>query len=274
VLRDVARLGVLVWYLVVLSSCRLVVSSSRPNSAPLFSSPPSAQLVRCLFDVEDGARRVLLHTLVPDHSIQLLVCDAHCSVLVHTSSRCAHLRPRPGWTLWGFWRREQSGCRSAGSIRRYPSFSKCTNVPHRLCADTHASSNSRASLRNAFLHFLHIKVMSNVCISGWSACSAWHSAQSNHFLPGCHEPSFCSKHCGGPTAWRADGHLGVEDVFAAARVSAAEVMRGSLCLWSKLRECLPHGWGGDGEVSLACGPNRLTMLGSVLGGLFRRVAIR
>ena len=59
---------------------------------------------------------------------------------------------------------------------------------HSLSANTHASSNSRASLRKAFLHFLHIKVMSKVCISGWSACSAWHSAQSNHFLPGCHEP--------------------------------------------------------------------------------------
>jgi hypothetical protein len=58
------------------------------------------------------------------------------------------------------------------------------------CRDTYASSNSRASLRKAFLHFLHIKTMSKVCISVWSACSAWHSAQSNHFLPGRYEPLF------------------------------------------------------------------------------------
>jgi hypothetical protein len=35
-----------------------------------------------------------------------------------------------------------------------------------LCFDTYASSNSRASFLNAFLHFLQMKVMSKVCISG------------------------------------------------------------------------------------------------------------
>jgi hypothetical protein len=49
------------------------------------------------------------------------------------------------------------------------------------------SSNSRASLRNAFLHFLHTKTISKLCRSGWSAASWWHSAQSNHFLPACYE---------------------------------------------------------------------------------------
>jgi hypothetical protein len=86
---------------------------------------------------------------------------------------------------------------------------------HSMCSCTYASSNSRASLRNAFLHFLQIKTMSKVCVSGWSACSAWHSAQSNHFLPGRDEPLFYHTHIGGPTAWRADRDLGVEDVFAA-----------------------------------------------------------
>jgi hypothetical protein len=80
--------------------------------------------------------------------------------------------------------------------------------------DTYASSNSRASFLNAFLHFLQMKTMSNVCISVWSACSAWHSAQSNHFLPGHDEPLFSLTHSGGPTARRADRDLGVEDVFA------------------------------------------------------------
>ena len=47
---------------------------------------------------------------------------------------------------------------------------------------TYLSSNSRASLRKAFLHFLQTKTISKLCSSGWSAVSWWHSAQSNHFL--------------------------------------------------------------------------------------------
>jgi hypothetical protein len=80
---------------------------------------------------------------------------------------------------------------------------------------THASSNSRASFRKAFLHFLHMKVMSNVCMSGWSLCSWWHSAQSNHFLPAHSQQSSYIPSPDKRTAWRADGDLGVEDVLAA-----------------------------------------------------------
>lgn len=49
-------------------------------------------------------------------------------------------------------------------------------------AGAHLSSNSRASLRKAFRHFLQMKTISKLCSSGWSAVSWWHSAQSNHFL--------------------------------------------------------------------------------------------
>jgi hypothetical protein len=45
------------------------------------------------------------------------------------------------------------------------------------------SSNSSTFFRNAFLHFLHMKVISVALRSGWSSVSAWHSAQSNHFRP-------------------------------------------------------------------------------------------
>ena len=38
------------------------------------------------------------------------------------------------------------------------------------------------SLRNAFLHFLHINVISVVRASWWVSDSAWHSEQSNHCL--------------------------------------------------------------------------------------------
>lgn len=47
----------------------------------------------------------------------------------------------------------------------------------------HLSSNSRASLRKAFLHFLQTKVISKLWASSWSEVSWWHSAQSNHFRP-------------------------------------------------------------------------------------------
>jgi hypothetical protein len=81
---------------------------------------------------------------------------------------------------------------------------------------THASSNSRESFRKAFLHFLQTKVISKLCISSWSAASWWHSAQSYHL-----RPALVSDCVGGcvlwhaPTARRADGDLGVEDVLAA-----------------------------------------------------------
>ena len=97
---------------------------------------------------------------------------------------------------------------------------------HNLVSATYASSNSRASFRKAFLHFLQMKVMSKVCVSGWSDCSWWHSAQSNHFLPGHDEPLLYYRHMGGRTARRADGDLGVEDVFAARGISTAERLRG------------------------------------------------
>lgn len=48
-----------------------------------------------------------------------------------------------------------------------------------------ASSNSCASLRKHFLHFLHANVISKVRSSSCVSFSAWHSAQSNHFLPVC-----------------------------------------------------------------------------------------
>jgi hypothetical protein len=47
----------------------------------------------------------------------------------------------------------------------------------------YASSNSRASFRKHFLHFLQAKTMSKVWPNSWSALSWWHSAQSYHFLP-------------------------------------------------------------------------------------------
>lgn len=46
-----------------------------------------------------------------------------------------------------------------------------------------ASSNSLASLRKHFLHFLQANVISNVWRRGCDSCSWWHWAQSNHFLP-------------------------------------------------------------------------------------------
>ena len=62
--------------------------------------------------------------------------------------------------------------------------------------------------------------MSKDCTRSWSVCSAWHSAQSNHFLP---VPSQhlllvarrTSLEWGRHTAGRADGYLSVQDVFAA-----------------------------------------------------------
>jgi len=47
-----------------------------------------------------------------------------------------------------------------------------------------ASSNSCASFRKHFRHFLQANVISRVCRSSCDSCSWWHSAQSNHFLPG------------------------------------------------------------------------------------------
>ena len=46
------------------------------------------------------------------------------------------------------------------------------------------SSQSVVSLRKHFLHFLHANVISVLCRSWWLSASAWHCAQSNHFLPG------------------------------------------------------------------------------------------
>ena len=98
---------------------------------------------------------------------------------------------------------------------------------------THASSNSRASLRKAFLHFLQMKVMSKVCMSGWLDCSSWHWAQSNHFLPvplpsEKTPPCWCflvSSEKGRRTAGRADRDLGVENVLAAWTWSAGGLRR-------------------------------------------------
>lgn len=44
------------------------------------------------------------------------------------------------------------------------------------------SSNSSAFLRKHFLHFLQAKTISVLFWRSWSWVSAWHSAQSNHFL--------------------------------------------------------------------------------------------
>lgn len=120
------------------------------------------------------------------------------------------------------------------------SFSRCATMPSFVA--TYASSNSRASFLKAFLHFLHIKVMSKDCMSGWSLCSTWHSAQSNHFLPGDSQHAAWTAVLGRRTARRADGDLGVEDVFAAGRQPAAEVMAGC----SEGHAGLPHG-AGDGR---------------------------
>lgn len=49
------------------------------------------------------------------------------------------------------------------------------------------SSNSSMFLRKAFLHFLQTNVISVARRSGWFSCSAWHSAQSNHFRPASHQ---------------------------------------------------------------------------------------
>ncbi|RMZ68063.1 hypothetical protein GMOD_00004228 [Pyrenophora seminiperda CCB06] len=115
---------------------------------------------------------------------QRLVVSRILGGVSHTGSRYVHPRPLPAVRLLESWPPAQNDCRSAGSTRRY---SPSVQVLGERCAPgrgTHASSNSRASLRKAFLHFLQMKVMSNVCMSGWSLCSWWHSAQSNHFCLG------------------------------------------------------------------------------------------
>lgn len=93
-------------------------------------------------------------------------------------------------------------------------FSAC--YQHIPCATvTYASSNSRESLRNAFLHFLHTKVISKLCIKSWSAVSWWHSAQSNHLRPTQVSLRDRTTTPHELTARRAYGDLGVEDVLAA-----------------------------------------------------------
>jgi hypothetical protein len=171
------------------------------------------QPVGGVLDVE--YRPVFLETnaFVLEHSTNTsaLVLSVRVSL---TSRLCARPRPRPGSTPGGFWRRGRSGCRSAGRTRRCPVSACCPNMWS--ACKTYASSNSRESLRNAFLHFLQTKVISKLCISSWSAASWWHSAQSNHLRP--EQVSDC---LGGyvkqraRTARRADGDLGVEDVLAA-----------------------------------------------------------
>lgn len=85
----------------------------------------------------------------------------------------------------------------------------------------HLSSNSRASLRKHFLHFLQAKTISKTCCSSWSEFSWWHSAQSYHLRPGGtrHYMSLAIVCADSErlTAGRADGDLGVEDVLAAER---------------------------------------------------------
>lgn len=239
-----------------ISSHRLVVSSSHPNSTPLLPQP---SLFGASFTskMERGVSCCTRSSLIILCSGELAMHTAVHQSVPRVNARIFALDLDGRFGRFGVEHEVVVAVRAV-----FVATPHSANVPHSLCADTHASSNSRASLRNAFLHFLHIKVMSNVCISGWSACSAWHSAQSNHFLPGCHEPSFCSKHCGGPTAWRADGNLGVQDVFAAACVSGGGDT-GSL--YGQGSRVLTTWLGGDGEVSLACGPNKLTMLGERAG---------
>lgn len=122
---------------------------------------------------------------------------------------------------------------------------------------TYASSNSRASLRKAFLHFLQMKVMSNVCMSAWLVCSAWHSAQSNHFLPRARGGQHASM-MGGPgagagrhTAGGADGDLGVEDVLAAwvSCISGLPRRRWRRRRRRRRRAYSPH---GGGVVAVVC----------------------
>jgi hypothetical protein len=185
----------------------------------LFSS---TQLVGCLLDVEDGPQFLLLHTLVPDHS-------GMCELVIMSLNMRAYLESMrtssPSTSMWGFGTLASS-TKWLSQCGQYSSLPLIQQVYHHVsCWCTYASSNSRASFLNAFLHFLQMKTMSKVCVSGWSACSAWHSAQSNHFLPGHDEPLFYYTHFGGPTAQRADGDLGVENVFAVP-VSAAEVTAG------------------------------------------------
>ena len=109
---------------------------------------------------------------------------------------------------------------------------------------THLSSNSRASLRKAFLHFLQMKTISKLWSSGWSAVSWWHSAQSNHFLPVCYEHRMR-----GPAA----GHLQQGERMATWAFKTC-LLNGALAAATAttttarmVRACfLPHGGGRGG----------------------------
>lgn len=77
----------------------------------------------------------------------------------------------------------------------------------------HLSSNSSMFFRNAFLHFLHAKVISMVLVSWWFSASPWHCAQSNHLRPACINTARCS-HQPILTARRSDRNLCIKDVLA------------------------------------------------------------
>lgn len=78
----------------------------------------SAQLVRGLLYVEDGAHALLLYALVLDHSAPASAFLSCIVTYAHTVSRLARPHPRPGAKPLVFWHLGRSGCRSVDSTRR------------------------------------------------------------------------------------------------------------------------------------------------------------
>jgi hypothetical protein len=190
--RDVAWLGAGVWSHFASSSvsrCEsaspCILSALKPNtfipmchgvdfqsSIPSLSLslriPPSTkphsstQLVRCLFHIEDGSHFFLPLTFVLDHSGYH---QPHCYPLQpyfipRVDSHILALDLYRGLWYLGVQHKMVVAVRAV-----FVPVADQPYTPLQLALNTHASSNSRASFRNAFLHFLQMKVMSKVCVS-------------------------------------------------------------------------------------------------------------
>ena len=195
-----------------------------------------------------------------------------------TSSRRGHPRSQTESRPLAFWRRGQSGCRSAGRTRPCPSISTCPssqrtpNVRVFHLAGILAEGLLALLADEGHVKGLHQRVIALflVALGAVEPFLAW--PFSAHSSPGLVSPA------GARTAGRADGDLRVQDVFAVGASAAAAA--GGAGVFSghggARRAYIPHGGGAGGGTGgilggrLHASGGRAVMLGlnvfGVVGG--------